>query len=885
MTRVDSTVAFAIGRRDFRRYFNNPTGYLFVTLFIFLSAGAAFWRPRFFLNNLATLDQLNEVFPYLLLFFIPALAMTAWSDERKQGTDELLLILPAQERELVAGKFIATLGVYSVALTLSLSQVVVLLWLGRPDLTLLASNYLGYWLLGAVLIPIATLASLGTANATVAFIIGSLYCAAIVLPGPLVGALSSALAPRVAPLSAVTHFDDFARGIVSLDGLLYFVLLGAGALYLNVVLLERRRWPDEGVRWPGSLLRGISVFVIGTCAIVLAGRAHVRLDLTSGRIHSLSPETRRLLSALPRDRPVTVHAFISRDVPETFVQTREDLLSVLREIDAIAGGRVTTTIFDTEPYSESARFARERYDIEPRAITDARTGDTASDVYLGVALTAGAEEQVLGFFDRGRSAEYQIARAIRVVTRAQRKRVGIIDGDVKIFGGVDFHTGETHPAWAIVDELREQYEVVAITPVSAITEPVDALVVVLPSRLSQSEIDLVQEPIKRGTPTLILIDPLPLIDLRLAPASQLAEELDPYRKNPVSVRRNYGDVRRMLLDLGINWVPARIGFDGYNPHPDLAQLPAEAVFVGRGSGNPAAFNTHDPATAGLEEVLLLYPGALAPGEQDRFVFEPLLTSGPLSGTASFFDVVRPSPTGLALNESFTRQSSTAPNVLAARSRSKPGAAPGPAFRPVNVTAIADLDFIADNFFDIRASAQASANFDNITLFLNAIDELAGDDLFIALRNHRTHRRTLERVEAQTRRFLERRRADERHAETDARAALAEARSRVKSRVDAINQRRDLDTQAKQIMTRTLEEIENRRLRVLDANIESEKNQRILAGRETMEAQVRRIRGTIRVVAVLLPPIPVLLFGAWIFVTRRRREDAGTRALGRLRTQQ
>lgn len=267
------------------------------------------------------------------------------------------------------------------------------------------------------------------------------------------------------------------------------------------------------------------------------------------------------------------------------------------------------------------------------------------------------------------------------------------------------------------------------------------------------------------------------------------------------------------------------------------------------------------------------------------MFEPLLTSGPLSGTASFFDVVRPSPTGLALNESFTRQSSTAPNVLAARSRSKPGAAPGPAFRPVNVTAIADLDFIADNFFDIRASAQASANFDNITLFLNAIDELAGDDLFIALRNHRTHRRTLERVEAQTRRFLERRRADERHAETDARAALAEARSRVKSRVDAINQRRDLDTQAKQIMTRTLEEIENRRLRVLDANIESEKNQRILAGRETMEAQVRRIRGTIRVVAVLLPPIPVLLFGAWIFVTRRRREDAGTRALGRLRTQQ
>ena len=853
-------VIAAIVRRELAGYFSTSTGYVFISLFVFLSAVAAFWQDRFFLNNLANLDQLNRFFPYLLVFFIPAISMSLWADERRQGTEELLLTLPTSDLQVVLGKYCAGVAIYTVSLLFSLSHVVVLRWLGKPDAGLMLATYAGYWLAGVALLAVAMLASMLTDNLTVAFILGSLFCALLVFLDQA-GAIShGALQRSLENLSAVEQLRDLLTGVVTLHALVYFAGMAAVALYLNTTLLARRRWPT-GPKAPRFgmhyALRAAALAAAVASLTVLAAQTRFRWDTTSERLHSLSRETVALLKGLDPKQPVFIYAYFSPDVPRSYLDARNGLVGMLREFESVGGDAIQTRVIETTKYSPAAREAAERYNIQPyRVPVTEESASSANDIFLGLAFTRGAEEFVIPFFDRGLPAEYELVRSIRVVSRAKRKKVGILSTLVQLFGGFDFQTRQQNQESSIVSELRKQYEVAPVPLDSPYPADLDALIAAQPSSLTQPQADRLTEYVKSGKPVLLLLDPMPAFNLELAP-QDIAAQPSPFQPQPPPPKPR-ADLRPLLEAAGVTWQTDRVVWDSYNPHPQLKGLPQEFVFVGKG------FAPKEAVTAGLQEMVLLYPGALQVRSDAGGQVVPLLETSGDSGTERWQDLVQRTIFGqVAINPNLKHTPEKGAQVLAVRAK---GA--------VNAVIVADVDLMGEQFFELRRRGIENLDFDNVTFLLNAVDELAGDPSFIALRKRRPKLRTLEAVEAKTRAYETQRLEEMRQAEATADTRLKEAQARLDTAVHDIQQRNDLDEQAKQVMIANVQAVENRRLQVARSTIEDEKQRQIDSSRADMENSIRGIQDTIKLLAVVLPPIPAVLLFLFVSVRRLARERIG-----------
>jgi ABC-2 type transport system permease protein len=668
--------AFAVMKRNFVSYFSTPTGYVFVFVFVLLTLVATFWPHDFFNSNMATLHQLNLWFPYIMLVFIPAVTMSIWAEERRQGTDELLLTIPAGDFDIVLGKYLAAALIFTASLLYS--QLSIFGWLslfalGEVDLGLFFANYLGFWFMGLAMLAIGMVASFLTSNLTVGFILGALFNAPLAFAANVDVIIPwTFLSQAVRRWSFAAQLDDFGRGVASLSSMVYFFMIVAVGLFLSMVLIGRRHWLGgrDGHSMLGHyVLRSLALIAIAIASgVFFTHHDWIRYDATSEQISSLSAATLDRIAEIKTERPIYIEAFLSKTLPEQYVKTKFDMISLLREIKARGGDKIVVNIHENmEPFVEEAKQAEERYGIRPMTIATFEHGSfKQEEVFLAVAFNCGLERVVIPFFGHGTPIEYELVRSLSTVAEAgrpsdtktaqnsekkdepaaaTRKTIGVLRTDAQLTGGLDMATFRSIPPQAIIDELRKQYNVEDVDPNGPIEfDPAlppekrkyHVLLVVQPSSLTQPQLDNLIDAVQRGQPAAIFEDPAP-VRLVNAPGTDFPKRprggmmgmgQPPEQKGDISqlwnllgvnmVRAKKGELQpetrltaTSAATRNVNWSPlTAIVWQHYNPYPKDRSMPDAVVFANPNApGSENVFNPKEPAVSGLQEVAFLVPGA------------------------------------------------------------------------------------------------------------------------------------------------------------------------------------------------------------------------------------------------------------------------------------
>ena len=357
-------------------------------------------------------------------------------------------------------------------------------------------------------------------------------------------------------------------------------------------------------------LRFMSLAVIAVGVTVMFGRHDARWDVTGEQLSSLAPQTVKMLADMKFQHPVQIDAFISPDVPEAFVQTRLNLLTILREFQAMGKGMIRVTVHIAEPLSDEASLAEKRFGIEPKRVPTRQHGVMSFDnIFMSVAVTCGLEKVILPFIDRGTAVEYELIRSLGTVTQEKRKRVGVLATDAQVFGRMNPMSPGSGGNWTIIDELEKQYDVVQVNPAQPITEKYDVLLAVQPSSLGPEEMNNFVTAVENGQPTAIFEDPLPYFSnvpgtiMPKRPPGGMEAMLMGSRPQPK------GDIRMLWNLLGIDFMANDVVWQNYNPYKKAGFFPKEFVFVDKDEdkGNTEPFGTEDNISLGLQQVLFPFP--------------------------------------------------------------------------------------------------------------------------------------------------------------------------------------------------------------------------------------------------------------------------------------
>ncbi len=231
-----------IYKREMGHYFNTPIGYIFLAIFILFAGFMLFFTPPRFWDSGNSMRSFFDLLPILYMFFIPAITMRLWAEEKKSGTIEFFFTLPFTETEAILGKFLSALTFLAIALSTTLPIAVTTILTGSPDLAQILGGYLGGLLSGAAYISLGLYLSWLVNDQINAFLLAFLASFFFFMLGyqPLLQFFGP-WKDFLAFFSISWHVQSLYRGLIDTRDILYFILFPLLFLYLNRESIWRSR--------------------------------------------------------------------------------------------------------------------------------------------------------------------------------------------------------------------------------------------------------------------------------------------------------------------------------------------------------------------------------------------------------------------------------------------------------------------------------------------------------------------------------------------------------------------------------------------------------------------------------------------------------------------
>ncbi len=235
-------------KRELLSYFTQPTAYAIILIFIIISLLFNFTFGRFMMAGDASLEwSFLYWHPWLYMLLAPAVGMKLWSDEKKNGTIELLGTFPIPQWSTIIGKYLAAATVWLVALVLTFPLVITVNYLGDPDNGRILSGFIGSYLTCCVFLAITMLVSACSRDQVVCLIVSVAVCVMMVLCGyediirEVTKLRLDTLTEAMVTLGVWDHFRSLTRGLFRYQDMIWFASIIVTCLVGTSAILSAKR--------------------------------------------------------------------------------------------------------------------------------------------------------------------------------------------------------------------------------------------------------------------------------------------------------------------------------------------------------------------------------------------------------------------------------------------------------------------------------------------------------------------------------------------------------------------------------------------------------------------------------------------------------------------